>query len=113
MLIGYARISTQDQTFHLQQDALNQAGCDPIFTDTASGSAAERTGLEQALSHLRKGDTLVVWRLDRLCRSLRHLIETVTAHDAVKTITPRIDVLVNNAGVTEPTSIRTFDAGNW
>jgi DNA invertase Pin-like site-specific DNA recombinase len=79
MLIGYARVSTQDQTLNLQQDALNQAGCDQVYTDTASGSAAERTGLEQALSHLRKGDTLVVWRLDRLGRSLRHLIETVTA----------------------------------
>src|SRR3954447_3660238 len=81
MLIGYARISTQDQTLDLQQDALNQAGCDQVYTDTASGSAAERTGLEQAFSHLRKGDTLVVWRLDRLGRSLKHLIETVAALD--------------------------------
>jgi DNA invertase Pin-like site-specific DNA recombinase len=95
MLIGYARVSTQDQTLHLQQDALNQAGCDQIYTDTASGSAAERTGLEQALSHLRKGDTLVVWRLDRLGRSLRHLIETVTALDergiGFRSITENID----------------------
>jgi DNA invertase Pin-like site-specific DNA recombinase len=81
MLIGYARVSTADQTLALQQDALNKAGCDQIYTDTASGSAAERSGLEQALSHLRKGDTLVVWRLDRLGRSLRHLIETVTTLD--------------------------------
>src|SRR6188472_4711994 len=78
MLIGYARVSTQDQTLHLQQDALKGAGCDEVYTDTASGSAAERTGLEQALSYLRKGDTLVVWRLDRLGRSLKHLIETVS-----------------------------------
>jgi DNA invertase Pin-like site-specific DNA recombinase len=95
MLIGYARVSTQDQTLHLQQDALNQAGCDQVFTDTASGSATERTGLEQALSHLRQGDTLVVWRLDRLGRSLRHLIETVTALDergiGFRSITENID----------------------
>src|SRR3954447_10633395 len=95
MLIGYARVSTQDQTLNLQQDALKQAGCDPIFTDTASGSLSERKGLEQAISHLREGDTLVVWRLDRLGRSLRHLIDTITALDArgigFKSITENID----------------------
>jgi DNA invertase Pin-like site-specific DNA recombinase len=95
MLIGYARISTADQTLALQQDALRKAGCDQIFTDTASGSSAERTGLEQAISHLRKGDTLVVWRLDRLGRSLRHLIHTITALDqreiGFKSITENID----------------------
>src|SRR3954453_3286957 len=78
MLVGYARISTLDQTLALQQDALTAAGCGQIFTDTASGALTERPGLTQALSHLRSGDTLVVWRLDRLGRSLRHLIETVT-----------------------------------
>jgi DNA invertase Pin-like site-specific DNA recombinase len=79
MLIGYARVSTTDQTLALQQDALQEAGCEQLYTDTASGSLAERPGLTQALSHLRRGDTLVVWRLDRLGRSLKHLIETVTA----------------------------------
>jgi DNA invertase Pin-like site-specific DNA recombinase len=78
MLIGYARISTQDQTLALQQDALEKTGCEKIFTDTVSGTKAERKGLTEALSHLRVGDTLVVWRLDRLGRSLRHLIDTVT-----------------------------------
>jgi DNA invertase Pin-like site-specific DNA recombinase len=78
MLIGYARISTQDQTLALQRDALEKAGCDRIFTDTVSGTKQERKGLTEALSHLRAGDTLVVWRLDRLGRSLRHLIDTVT-----------------------------------
>jgi DNA invertase Pin-like site-specific DNA recombinase len=78
MLIGYARVSTADQTLALQQDALQEAGCDKVFTDTASGSKQERAGLEDALSHVRKGDTLVVWRLDRLGRSLRHLIDTIT-----------------------------------
>jgi len=77
MLIGYARVSTLDQTLALQQDALTAAGCEDIYTDTVSGSVTERPGLTQALSHLRPGDTLVVWRLDRLGRSLTHLIETV------------------------------------
>jgi DNA invertase Pin-like site-specific DNA recombinase len=66
MLIGYARVSTQDQTLDLQTDALTRAGCDKIFTDTASGAKIERPGLAEAISHLRSGDTLVVWRLDRL-----------------------------------------------
>ena len=79
MLIGYARVSTTDQTLALQQDALEAAGCEQIYKDTASGSLADRPGLAEALSHMRPGDTLVVWRLDRLGRSLRHLIETVTA----------------------------------
>lgn len=79
MLIGYARVSTDDQNLDLQRDALQQAGCEQIFTDRISGTKAERKGLTDALSHLRSGDTLVVWRLDRLGRSLRHLIDTVTA----------------------------------
>src|SRR3712207_3043768 len=78
MFIGYARVSTHDQTLDLQLDALRQAGCEQLFTDTVSGGAAERPGLEDAYSHLRKGDILVVWRLDRLGRSLRHLIATIT-----------------------------------
>src|SRR3954447_25650845 len=77
MLIGYARVSTIDQTLTLQQDALTAAGCEQLYTDTVSGSVTERPGLTQALSHLRIGDTLVVWRLDRLGRSLAHLIDTI------------------------------------
>ncbi len=77
MLIGYARVSTLEQTLALQQDTLTQAGCERLFTDTASGSLAERPGLTEALDFARPGDTLVVWRLDRLGRSLRHLIDTV------------------------------------
>src|SRR5512133_1426056 len=95
MFIGYARVSTSDQTLDLQKDALQKAGCDRIFTDTASGAKAERTGLDEAISHLRVGDTLVVWRLDRLGRSLKHLIETITALDnrkiGFKSITEAID----------------------
>jgi DNA invertase Pin-like site-specific DNA recombinase len=77
MLIGYARVSTLDQTLALQQDALTAAGCEHLYTDTVSGSVTDRPGLSLALSHLRPGDTLVVWRLDRLGCSLPHLIETV------------------------------------
>jgi DNA invertase Pin-like site-specific DNA recombinase len=78
MLIGYARISTHDQNLELQQDALTKASCEKTFTDIASGGTADRSGLSEALAHLRSSDTLVVWRLDRLGRSLKHLIETVT-----------------------------------
>ena len=79
MLIGYARVSTVDQKLDLQNDALTKAGCERIFTDTVGGASAERAGLEQALAFARKGDTLVVWKLDRLGRSLRHLVETLAA----------------------------------
>ena len=79
MLVGYARVSTSEQHLDLQQDALQKAGCEQIFTDTASGALIERHGLAGALDLLRPGDTLVVWKLDRLGRSLRHLIETVNA----------------------------------
>ena len=78
MLVGYARVSTSDQTINLQKDALENIGCSKIFTDTISGSTTERHGLDAALSYVREGDTLVVWRLDRLGRSLKHLIETIT-----------------------------------
>lgn len=78
MLIGYARISTQDQTLDLQKDALEKIGCQKIFTDIISGATTERKGLEDAFRFAREGDTLVVWKLDRLGRSLKHLIETIT-----------------------------------
>ena len=77
MLIGYAQVSTAEQNLDLQKDALEQAGIDRLFTDVACGAKAEHPQLEQALSHLRQGDTLVVCKLDRLSRSLGHLIETV------------------------------------
>ncbi|AFZ31630.1 Resolvase domain protein [Gloeocapsa sp. PCC 7428] len=77
MLIGYARVSSLDQNLDLQIDALDKAGCDHLFTDTSSGASYDRPGLQNALSHLRSGDTLVVWRLDRLGRNLKHLIDTV------------------------------------
>jgi DNA invertase Pin-like site-specific DNA recombinase len=76
-LLGYARVSTDEQDASLQLDALNAAGCERVFTDTGSGALTHRPELDRVLDHLRKGDTLVVWRLDRLGRSLRHLVETV------------------------------------
>jgi len=77
-LLGYARVSTFEQKPDLQRDALKAAGCYRVFTDKASGSLDARPSLTKVLDQLRPGDTLVVWRLDRLGRSLRHLIETVT-----------------------------------
>ena len=79
MLVGYARVSTPEQTLDSQTDALERGGCERVFTDTASGSKSDRPGLDQALDHVRRGDTLVVWKLDRLGRSLPHLIEVVSA----------------------------------
>jgi DNA invertase Pin-like site-specific DNA recombinase len=77
MDIGYARVSTGEQTLDLQLDALKSAGCGTVYQETASGAKADRPVLEEVLTYLRNGDTLVVWRLDRLGRSLRHLIEVV------------------------------------
>src|SRR5215211_452294 len=95
MQIGYARVSTDDQNLDLQRDALEKAGCERIFTDRVTGTKAERKGLTEALSHLRSGDTLIVWRLDRLGRSLRHLIDTITELNArgvgFKSLTENID----------------------
>jgi DNA invertase Pin-like site-specific DNA recombinase len=79
MLVGYARVSTQDQSLDLQEDALRQAGCERLYRDVASGGQAVREGLREALDFLRAGDTLVVWKLDRLGRSLTHLLEIVNA----------------------------------
>lgn len=77
MLIGYARVSTSDQNLDMQKDELKRAGCKRICTDVASGAKSERPGLAEALGYAREGDTLVVWKLDRVGRSLGHLIETV------------------------------------
>lgn len=77
MLVGYARVSTQDQNPALQLDALKAAGCEKLFVEKASGAQRDRPELLAALDYLRAGDSLVVWKLDRLARSLKQLIETV------------------------------------
>jgi DNA invertase Pin-like site-specific DNA recombinase len=95
MLVGYARISTDEQTLALQEDALKRASCEHLYKDIISGAKAERPGLEAALHFTRSGDTLVVWRLDRLGRSLRHLIDIMTTLEArgigFKSLTEQID----------------------
>ena len=77
MLIGYARVSTQDQNLQLQLETLRQAGCQKVFEDQVSGTRAERPGLAKAREMLREGDTLVVWKLDRLGRSVKQLVDLV------------------------------------
>jgi len=77
MRIGYARVSTEDQNLTLQTDALAKAGCERLFQDQMSGTRADRPGLREAMSHLREGDTLVVWKLDRLGRGVKGLVDLV------------------------------------
>lgn len=84
MLLGYARVSTDDQNLDLQRDALEAAGCERKFEDMASGAKADRIGLAALMTVLRAGDTVVIWRLDRLGRSLKNLIELVERLDAAK-----------------------------
>lgn len=75
MLIGYARVSREDQNLELQLQALNAAGCERVFSDKRSGAQKARKGLQEALSHLRTGDTLVIWKLDRLGRTVKQLVD--------------------------------------
>lgn len=84
MLVGYARVSREDQHLELQLDALQAAGCDRIFSDKKSGTIKGRKGLEDALSHLRPGDTLVVWKLDRLGRTVKQLVDLVEELESKK-----------------------------
>jgi DNA invertase Pin-like site-specific DNA recombinase len=84
MLIGYARVSTDDQNLRLQLDALEKTGCEKIFTDKASGTKLDRVGLAEALAFVREGDSLVVWKLDRLGRSMKGLVDLAAALGAAK-----------------------------
>jgi DNA invertase Pin-like site-specific DNA recombinase len=97
--IGYARVSTREQSFDLQVDALRAAGCEKIYSEAVSGARTERPVLEELLRNIRSGDVLVIWKLDRLGRSLRHLVDLVgilidkgiglqSLHDPVDTTTP-------------------------
>ena len=95
MLVGYARVSTQEQDLALQLDALKTAGCTKVFEEKASGAQRERPALQAALEYMREGDTLVVWKLGRLARSLKQLIETVEGFGArdvgLRSLTEAID----------------------
>jgi DNA invertase Pin-like site-specific DNA recombinase len=94
-LVGYARVSTDEQTTRMQLDALEAAGCDPIFEESESGARRSRPQLDRALGELRPGDTLVVWKLDRLGRSLRDLLDVAEAlrerDVALRSLTEHID----------------------
>ncbi len=95
MLVGYARVSTTEQSPELQRDALEGAGCKEVFWESGSGAKADRPGLKKALDYMREGDVLVVWKLDRLGRSLKDLIEIVNALQqrgiGFKSLTEQVD----------------------
>jgi DNA invertase Pin-like site-specific DNA recombinase len=95
MLVGYGRVSTADQNPQMQEDALRQAGCEKLFIETISSGKHDRPQLAAALDYVREGDTLVVWRLDRLARSIRQLIQTLEDLEqrsiGLKSITEAID----------------------
>src|SRR5689334_14894990 len=103
MLVGYARVSTTEQTMDLQLDALKRAGCTRIFTDTASGAQTERKGLTEAIEYVRPGDILVVWKLDRLGRSLKDLITRITELNdrkiGFKSLTEQIDTTTSGGEI--------------
>ena len=105
MNIGYCRVSTQDQNLELQLDELKKAGCEKIFQDVASGSKYEREGLQDAIAFAREGDCVVVWKLDRLSRSLRHLIDTV---NQLKERGVGLRVLTQNLDTTTPSGTLVF-----
>jgi DNA invertase Pin-like site-specific DNA recombinase len=104
-LVGYARVSTQDQDVQLQLDALKQAGCSEhhIFIDKTSGAQADRPGLEACLQGLKPGDTLLVWRLDRLGRSMPHLVMPCAANRALAKV-KTLSVALSSAQATTPKS---------
>lgn len=106
MHIGYVRVSTKDQNLALQEDALRTAGCEEVFTEIASGSTTARPVLDDLLSRLREGDVLVIWKLDRLGRSLQHLvtltnellerdIDLISLNDPIDTTTPQGRLVFN------------------
>lgn len=109
-LIGYARVSTAEQDTALQADALRKVGCERIFEDIASGAKTDRSGLAAALAYLRDGDVLAVWRLDRLGRSLPHLIETIGALEArgvgFRSLTEAIDTTTSGGRLSFTCSVR-------
>lgn len=109
MKIGYARVSTADQHLRMQEDALKSAGCEEIYSDVISGVKSQRPGLEKALSYAREGDTIVVWKLDRLGRSIQHLIQTVTSliekKIGFKSLQENIDTSTSGGKVSKPAEL--------
>jgi DNA invertase Pin-like site-specific DNA recombinase len=110
MLIGYARLSTQDENPGLQLDALQAAGCEKIFVEKASGAQRERPELKAALVHTCPGDTLVVWRLDRLARSLKQLIETIEGMEEREIGFRSLTEAIDTTAVGGPLVFRIFGA---
>ncbi len=112
MPIGYARVSTHEQSLNLQQDALQKAGCERTFMDVAGGATADRDGLSAAFDYVRSGDTLVVCRLDRLGRSLKQLIERITALEergiGFRSLTESADRVASGECPAEPPRSRTL-----
>jgi len=104
VLIGYARISTNDQNLDMQRDALKKAGCEKVFIEQMSGGIDSRPELDQTMKALSEGDTLVVWRLDRLGRSLKHLIELTTELEerkiGLRSLTESIDTMTASGKLT-------------
>lgn len=105
MNIGYARVSTQDQNLDMQIDALTRAGCEKIYEEKASGGKADRPELARMLEHLRSGDILVIWKLDRLGRSLRHLIDLI---EKLKIMGVELVSIQDNVNTDTPTGKLTF-----
>lgn len=108
MLIGYARVSTADQDLSLQLDALTAAGCEKVFTDKASGTKANRDGLAEALAYAREGDSLVVWKLDRLGRSMKGLVDLAADLEARK-----VDLRSLTDGIDTKTAAGRFFFMSW
>ena len=116
VLVGYARVSTQDQKAGLQLDALTAAGCERVFEEKASGAQRDRPRLAAAVEYMREGDTLVVWKLDRLARSVKQLIETVDDLDGrgigFRSLTEAIDTTCRAVAERSPNSDDQRFAGN-
>lgn len=105
MKIGYARVSTKEQSLNLQEDALIKAGCEKIYSEKITGTTTSRPQLDEMLSHLRKGDIIIVWKLDRLGRSLRDLVKIISN---LKKQGVFFQSLQDNIDTTTPTGKLTF-----
>jgi hypothetical protein len=117
MLIGHAHVSTIEQSLDLQTDTLKRSGCEKLFTDWVPGASAEQPRLDQALARLRKADTLVVWRLNRPDRSIRHLVETVGRFQEGKvgfrSLQESIDTTTSSGNLTENETVARKPGGWW